>query len=175
MSIVTRTGDDGTTGLLKSRRVSKASLRMHAIGNTDELNAVIGVVLTDQSVSEQIRAHLQTVQRHLFLVGAHLADGTAKADHLAEATKFVEGWISAFEQALPALKKFILPTGSRSAAVLHLARTVCRRAERSIVALAESEKVPPQVLAYINRLSDFLFLAARMENKRAGEEEQLVS
>jgi cob(I)alamin adenosyltransferase len=173
--IYTRTGDAGETGLFDGRRVSKADLRVEAYGEVDELNAALGVVLAQRpSPDADIVAMLEQIQRDLFAVGGRLADPSAKvaervekmrvgADHVAR----IEQWIDRLEAELPPLRRFILPGGSAAGAALHLARTICRRAERRIVLLGTDE-VPPELLAYVNRLSDFLFVVARAVNRRAG-------
>lgn len=173
MKIYTRTGDGGETGLFDGRRVSKADLRVDAYGDIDELNAAIGVALAGE-VAPDVTAMLETVQRDLFAVGGSLAD---PAHRVAERVRKMavgqadvgrlEQWIDQLETELPPLRRFILPGGSTPGATLHLARTVCRRAERRVVALGAGE-VDPELLAYINRLSDFLFVAARVLNRRAG-------
>jgi len=172
MSITTRTGDNGETGLLGGERVSKSSPRLEAYGTIDELNSVIGVALSESSVPKEILEHLKEVQRLLFRMGTDLAtplEINAKIERMNKKDiDQIESWITELEQALPLLKKFILPSGSRLGALLHQARTVCRRAERRAVALAETEKINTHVQIYLNRLSDYLFLAAREANRRVG-------
>jgi cob(I)alamin adenosyltransferase len=161
--IYTRTGDAGTAGLVDGSRVSKSSLRMAAIGDVDEANAAIGVAaatLEGRALPDQLLA----IQNDLFDLGADIAtpgevEGALRI--VAGQVERLEREIDAMNADLAPLTSFILPGGSRSAAALHLARTVVRRAERSAVALNESEPVNPQVLAYLNRLSDHLFVAAR--------------
>ncbi len=178
MKIYTKTGDRGETGLFGGARVRKSELRVSAYGEIDELNAALGVVRAGVE-DPQIEAHLARVQVELFCVGAELA-----TPHGAKARSVVppveERWISALESAidaweeeLPKLDRFVLPGGTRTAAALHLARCTCRRAERLVVALAAEAEVAPVVLAYLNRLSDFLFVAARVANHRAGRPEVL--
>src|SRR3989338_9321598 len=175
MSIVTKTGDKGKTGLFGGQRVSKASSRLHAYGTVDELNACLGVILAEPQIGKTMQAQLLQTQRLLFLVGADLATPVESAakikrveqTHVAE----VEGWINGLEQALPLLQRFILPSGSRLGALLHQARTVCRRAERWVVELSEKEQINLQVQIYLNRLSDYLFLVAREANRKAGSTE----
>ncbi len=163
--ISTGTGDDGTTGLLKGDRITKSSLRIHAIGTIDELNAILGVTLAEAALPESLRLPLERVQHALFQVGADLA--SASGGHRLSAMYIgeLEQWGAALETALPALSHFVLPGGSRVAALLHQARAVCRRAERWVVGLAHEEPVNPEVRVYLNRLSDCLFLAARMANR----------
>lgn len=172
MSIVTRTGDKGTTGLFGGKRLSKSDPRLHAYGTVDELNAVLGITLAEKEISEEIGKQLTIVQKLLFRVGADLATPLeSKANVLrmtSEQTKEVETWIKKLENDLPPLTRFILPSGSRTGSLLHLARTVCRRAERWIVALGEQEEINPEVQIYLNRLGDYLFLVARTANREAG-------
>lgn len=173
MKIYTRTGDGGETGLFDGRRVSKADARVDAYGEVDELNAAIGVALAGTSDPE-IAAMLHSVQRDLFAVGGRLADPAHRvagrvekmAPGAADPAR-LEQWIDQLEAGLPPLRRFILPGGSPAGSSLHLARTVCRRAERRVVALGK-DAVDDGVVAYMNRLSDFLFVAARAVNHRAG-------
>ena len=179
MKIYTKTGDRGDTGLFDGSRVSKASPRVEAYGDVDELNAALGLVLAFIREDEAIRTCLLEIQRDLFVIGAHLADPSArveakrgaKASLTDEKITQLERWIDDFEAQLPALRQFILPGGSKGGATLHLARTVCRRAERQTVALSQHVEVEPLVITYLNRLSDFLFVAARLENSRRDREE----
>ena len=173
MKIYTRTGDSGETGLFDGRRVLKSDLRVDAYGEIDELNAAIGLALAEP-MDADLTDMLRGIQRNLFAIGGRLAD---PAKRIAErVTKVVlapgeienlERWIDGFETELPPLRRFILPGGSRVGARLHLARTVCRRAERRMVLLGP-DAFEPELLAYVNRLSDFLFVAARAANHRAG-------
>jgi cob(I)alamin adenosyltransferase len=178
MSIVTKTGDGGMTGLYGGPRVSKASARLHAYGTVDELNAVLGVVLTEKGMTPELTNHLREVQRVLFRVGADLATPVDKDVPVPRVeprhVETLDTWIKTVEPALPVMKKFILPSGSRAGSFLHLARTVCRRAERHVVELMHQEPINNQVLVYLNRLSDALFLAARQVNLHLGEEETPV-
>lgn len=179
MKIYTKTGDRGDTGLFDGSRVSKASPRVEAYGDVDELNATLGLVLAFIREDETIRTCLQEIQRDLFVIGAHLADPSArveakrgaKASLTEEKVTRLERWIDDFETQLPALRQFILPGGSKGGATLHLARTVCRRAERQAVTLSQHVDIAPLVITYLNRLSDFLFVAARLENRRRDREE----
>jgi cob(I)alamin adenosyltransferase len=171
--IYTRTGDDGTTGLVSGRR-SKADLRLEAIGTVDEANAAIGLARLDTADwHPALDAMLASIQNDLFDLGADLAtpdDGAQPADQalriVAAQTARIEADIDALNAGLQPLRSFVLPGGSAPAAALHLARTVVRRAERVMVALAArpDEYVNPEGLKYINRLSDFLFVAARAVN-----------
>jgi cob(I)alamin adenosyltransferase len=173
VKIYTRTGDAGETGLYDGRRVSKSDLRVDAYGDIDELNAAIGVALAS-GVDPAMVAMLESIQRDLLALGARLADPNHRvADRVrkmavggADVSR-LEQWIDQMEAGLPPLRRFILPGGSVSGAALHLARTICRRAERRMVALGTDE-VDSGLLAYINRLSDFLFVAARAVNHRNG-------
>ena len=163
--VYTRTGDDGTTGLGSGQRAAKSSPRIEAYGTVDELNAQIGVVLAAGPV-RQLLDPLQRIQNELLRVGAELA--VPEADQ----TQTPGPGIQASEQLEP-LESFILPGGTPAAAQLHVARTICRRAERRVVALAETEPVGPHVVSYLNRLSDALFVMARFQNKASGTSEPL--
>lgn len=171
--IYTGTGDEGDTGLFGGGRLSKAHPRVAAYGGVDELNAVIGWTLAnvDDSV---IAVRLASVQPDLFAIGAHLATlrrvGNApKLPELPDARiAELEQWIDETEVELPELHAFIMPGGSPGGAALHVARTVCRRAERGIVELAQTEDVDASIIVYLNRLSDLLFVWARRENHHAG-------
>ncbi|PIP65050.1 ATP:cob(I)alamin adenosyltransferase [Candidatus Peregrinibacteria bacterium CG10_big_fil_rev_8_21_14_0_10_49_16] len=175
MHIFTRTGDAGTTGIIGSQRLSKADPRLHAYGTVDELNALLGVTLTETKLPELIRNHLLPTQHLLFTVGTDLAtlfDSTTVVQRMdASHTETVEKWILHLEKELPPLKNFILPSGSRPGALLHQARTVCRRAERWVVALGEQKEINQHVQIYLNRLGDYLFLAARKVNVDSNVEE----
>jgi cob(I)alamin adenosyltransferase len=172
MKIYTRTGDDGTTGLLGPGRVRKNSPRIEAYGTLDELNAVLGVARACEGAAG-FDALLGGIQSALFTVGAQLATVAPQLrdtlDRIGDAdVRGLESAIDALETELPALTTFVLPAGAPLAAELHLARTVCRRAERRVVALAEQEPVDDAVLRYLNRLADLLFVMARAANHRAG-------
>jgi len=175
VKIYTRTGDAGETGLFAGGRVPKDHPRVGAYGGVDELNATIGLAVALEPV-ELERPLLETIQRDLFTVGAQLA--TPDREKLARALSgppigaqhvaVLEQAIDRLEERLEPLRNFILPGGSVKAAALHVARTVCRRAERAVVALAHDQTVDPDVLRYLNRLSDLLFVLARSANARAG-------
>jgi cob(I)alamin adenosyltransferase len=175
MKIYTRTGDQGDTGLFGGGRVPKSDLRVTAYGEVDELNSVLGVVRATPPL-EWYDDVLESIQRDLFAMGGQLAspDPTAvakalrKAELPASRVLDFEGIIDAADRELQPLRAFILPAGSAKAASLHLARTVCRRAERSVVALAQETQVPGVFLAYLNRLSDLLFTLARLANHQQG-------
>ncbi len=179
MKIYTKTGDDGTTSLFSGGRVPKTHLRVEAYGTVDELNSVIGVARAHQP-HPQTDEWLAQVQRQLFNLGADLATPLdAKADWItrmdADTVTWLETAIDQMTAELPALTSFILPGGSLAAAQLHVARTVCRRAERIVVALQSHEPLGDHVLLYLNRLSDFLFTLARWENLKAGISEHTWS
>ena len=159
--IYTRTGDDGTTGLGDGARVAKESLRVEAYGTVDEANSAIGVVLSHESVPPDIRACLLDVQHDLFDLGGELCIPGHRMIEAAHIDR-LETELDAFNEALPPLKEFILPGGGPAAAACHVARTVCRRAERRCWSLARTESVSPETLKYLNRLSDLLFVVARV-------------
>jgi cob(I)alamin adenosyltransferase len=176
VKIYTKTGDSGETGLFGGPRVRKSDARVEAYGEVDELNAAVGVVRAAVEDPEIDRL-LARVQDELFCVGAELA-----TPHEAKARSAIpvveaawaarlEAAIDAWEEELPPLTRFVLPGGTRTASALHLARCVCRRAERRVVALASVVEVAPAALAYLNRLSDLLFVAARLANHRARRSE----
>ncbi|HVY07944.1 MAG TPA: cob(I)yrinic acid a,c-diamide adenosyltransferase [Burkholderiales bacterium] len=164
--IYTRTGDAGTTGLGDGARVSKDSLRIEAIGAVDELNSAIGVLLAD-AVSDGVRACLHAVQHDLFDLGGELSiPGYTSVG--AKHVKRLENELDGYNENLAPLKEFILPGGSRAAALCHVARAVCRRAERRVVSLAAAEAISPALQQYLNRLSDLLFVLCRVLNGEAG-------
>jgi cob(I)alamin adenosyltransferase len=177
MKIYTKTGDKGETGLLGGTRVLKSALRVEANGEIDELNALLGCIramLDDETIGE----HLLKIQRDLFAIGAQLADprGTIekkaeKAEISEERVRKLEEIIDRYDAVLPPLRSFILPGGTEGGALLHLARAVCRRAERRVVALSQETPIPPILVVYINRLSDLLFMLARVTNWEGGTEE----
>ncbi len=172
MKIYTKTGDDGTTSLFSGGRVLKTNLRVESYGTIDELNSVLGVVRASQP-SPHTDSLLGQIQRQLFNLGADLATPLdAKADWVvrmdAKTVAWVESQIDALTVDLPPLKNFILPGGSPAAAQIHVARTICRRAERVVVELQAQERVGEEVIHYLNRLSDFLFTLARWENLQQG-------
>jgi cob(I)alamin adenosyltransferase len=177
LKIYTKRGDAGETGLLAGPRVAKDHRRVASYGEVDELSAALGLAKA-HSRDRNLSLLLREVQRDLFAIGAQLADPSARvAGRKAKAgvstarIRTLERAIDARERQMPPLKAFILPGGSRLGSFLHVARTVCRRAERSIVALSRAEGVDPRILAYVNRLSDLLFVLARYENHRSGEPE----
>ncbi|MCU0497407.1 MAG: cob(I)yrinic acid a,c-diamide adenosyltransferase [Anaerolineae bacterium] len=178
MRIYTRTGDDGTTSLFAGGRVSKSSLRVDTYGTVDELNSMIGLARA-HGPTAQTDHYLEWVQNQLFRLGSDLATPLeAKADWLVrinvEAVTWLEQTIDQMTDALPELKDFILPGGSLVSAHLQVARTVCRRAERLVVSLAESdEPINDHARMYLNRLSDWLFTLARWENHQVGVKEHI--
>ncbi len=159
--IYTRTGDDGTTGLGDGSRVPKDSPRVEAYGTVDELNSVLGMLLALPLGPPGIMATLTEVQHELFDMGGELCIPGHTAISAAQITRLEEE-LDAFNAQLPALKEFILPGGGPAAAACHLARTIARRAERRVLTLARGEAVSPEVLKYLNRLSDLLFVMARV-------------
>ena len=175
MKIYTRTGDEGDTGLFGGGRVPKHHPRVAAYGDVDELNSFLGVARA-MPPTEFFDGLLESVQRDLFSIGGHLAtpdpEKVAKALAKAELSDMrvaeFERVMDAADLELPPLRAFVLPGGSPKAAALHVARAVCRRAERSVVHLAQENEVPPLFLVYLNRLSDLLFTLARLANHRAG-------
>lgn len=176
MKIYTRTGDDGETSFFAGGRISKGHLRLHSYGTVDELNTILGLALANNP-DEDVRVKILRVQSELFTVGADLAtplDAEAKwivrvtPDSITQLEQDIDQW----EAELPLLKNFILPGGCAAGAFLHQARTVCRRAERWLVMLQGNETVNPEALRYLNRLSDWLFVAARVVNHRVGQPEQ---
>lgn len=178
MKLYTRTGDEGETSLFGGGRVSKAEPRVEAYGTIDELNSTLGWALT-QVRDAELRARLQRIQNDLFALGADLSTpvpsgGRTRPDTPAlplDRVKEMEAWVDEAESELPALNAFVLPGGTPGGAALHVTRTVCRRAERAVVALASSEAVSDGVIRYLNRLSDLLFVCARLENHRGGAED----
>ena len=164
--IYTRTGDDGTTGLADGSRIAKDSPRIDAIGAVDEVNSALGMLLAE-TLPEDVRACLTDVQHELFDLGGELS----VPDHVVMTDAHVlrlEKQLDRFNHGLSPLKDFILPGGSRAAALAHVSRATCRRAERVLVALTREQAVPPAVLQYVNRLSDLLFVLSRTLNRHAG-------
>ena len=173
VKIYTRTGDSGDTSLFGGARVSKSEPRVAAYGDVDELSAWLGLVRSGAGDAD-LASILEQLQRDLFAIGARLADPAHRiADRVTKAAigvrdiERLESWIDTLDADLPPLRKFILPGGGVAGASLHVARTVCRRAERSIVALGR-DAVEPGILTYMNRISDLLFVMARVANRRAG-------
>jgi cob(I)alamin adenosyltransferase len=164
--IYTRTGDTGTTGLANGSRVAKDTPRIEAIGTVDELNSSIGLLLCED-LPDAARACLSGVQHDLFDLGGELSV-PGHAIMTETHSKRIEDALDTFNAELPALREFILPGGSRAASLAHVARTVCRRAERTLVALSKTDTLPAPQLQYLNRLSDLLFVLARVLNHHAG-------
>jgi cob(I)alamin adenosyltransferase len=159
--IYTRTGDDGTTGLGDGSRVRKDSARVEAYGTVDELNSAVGVLLAVPGLPPAVSACLTEVQHELFDMGGELSVPGHRMISAAQIAR-LEQELDGFNDALPPLKEFILPGGGPAAGACHLARTIARRAERRVWALARSEPVSPEILKYLNRLSDLLFVLARV-------------
>jgi cob(I)alamin adenosyltransferase len=159
--IYTRTGDDGTTGLGDGSRVPKDSVRVEAYGTVDELNSAVGVLLAVPGLPPAVSACLTEVQQQLFDLGGELCIPGHRAISASQVTQ-LEQALDAFNDPLPPLKEFILPGGGPAAAACHLARTIARRAERRVWTLARAEAVSPEVAKYLNRLSDLLFVLARV-------------
>ena len=180
MRIYTRGGDSGETALFGGVRVGKGHVRVEAYGTVDELNSVLGWALTQMAAGPDA-GHLGQIQHDLFALGSDLAtpppeEGRQRPDTPplpVERIAEMEAWIDEADQDLPPLRHFVLPGGAPGAAALHVARSVCRRAERAVVTLAASESVDDDVLAYLNRLSDLLFVLARVENARVDREDVL--
>ena len=172
MNIYTKTGDDGSTGLFGGQRVAKNDPRIECYGTVDELNAAIGLAIVGAEIS--IADKLRPIQDELFVLGSQLAtpEESPHRDKLPvlsnEMIQRLEEQIDAAESVLQPLKQFILPGGSETSARLHLARTICRRAERLLVSFAQHQTAPPLSMMYLNRLSDWLFVHARLANHLAG-------
>lgn len=174
MPLYTKLGDSGDTQLYGGEKISKAEPRIHAYGTIDELNAFLGLVLTEK-VPSSLRERFITVQHALYIAGADLATPMNYQGQAARITQEqveeIERWIDEAEAKVPKLTFFILPGGTRLGALLHEARTICRRAERWLVALMKTEDINFAALRYLNRLGDFFFAAARVVNKEGGVEE----
>lgn len=167
MSIYTRTGDDGTTGLFGGKRVPKNDKRIELIGLIDELNAWIGMI-TISVHDNTIEQFLTSIQNDLFTMGSFLAESGADITELLPKVVQIEHAIDQLEKQLPELHDFILPGGSNSSSIIHVARTVCRRVERGLCRVERSALNYPEIIKYLNRLSDYLFVLARYVNKRDG-------
>ncbi len=179
MKIYTKTGDKGKTSLFGGTRVSKSAVRLHAYGTLDELNAVLGSAIADSTLSGHAKTQLLWIQSLLFQIGADLATPLESKANIvrmdASHATLLETWIDEMEKNLSPLTSFILPGGSAAGAKLHEARTVCRRAERWIVELMKSEPVTDAVIVIVNRLSDYLFVAARFVNHKLDIPEAVVN
>ncbi|MBW8362099.1 MAG: cob(I)yrinic acid a,c-diamide adenosyltransferase [Kaistella sp.] len=182
MKIYTKTGDKGETALYGGTRVSKASARVESYGNIDELNSFIGFAKCEIA-DEKVLSQLKKIQFDLFTVGSEsatpvdkltLANGKSRLTLMISDIEIeeLENWMDDFEKDLEPLQFFILPGGGKAATSLHICRTVCRRAERSMVFLNETEEVRPELIKYLNRLSDYLFVLARYVSKITGEKEE---
>lgn len=170
--IYTRTGDDGSTGLADGNRIAKNAQRVEAMGTADELNCHIGLLIETLDSDDELVESLRRIQHHLFDLGGEFAIPGSQVigdDHI----EWLEQTLDRHNENLPPLKNFILPGGTQGAALAHVARAVCRRAERRLVALGRAEALPPVMLQYVNRLSDLLFVLARVLNRRAGADDVL--
>ncbi|MSQ46687.1 MAG: cob(I)yrinic acid a,c-diamide adenosyltransferase [Ignavibacteria bacterium] len=169
MKIYTKTGDKGETSLYGGKRVSKDILRIECYGTVDELNSVIGLARSNKC-AKKIDNILKIIQNELFVIGADLAtpnEVKSKTDKIADENILqLEKFIDTLDSELPQLQNFILPGGSKCGALIHFARTVSRRAERLVVSLSKQEKIDNQIIIYLNRLSDLLFVMARFQNKQ---------
>jgi len=175
MKIYTKKGDDGTTGLIGGTRVDKFHLRIECYGTVDELNSYIGLV-RDYQMDEQMRADLKSIQDLLFTIGSNLAADPEKnkmqlPEIQSENISWLEQKMDEMTASLPELKHFILPGGHQSVSTTHIARCICRRAERLVVHLSKKDKVEPFVIQYLNRLSDYLFILARSTANKLNIEE----
>ena len=173
MKIYTKTGDKGDTGLIGGSRISKSDLRIIAYGEVDEANSHIGLIISnieENSIFDDVRKILLNVQQDLFVLGAELANpNTLKDENMLvkrEMISTIEKYIDNFESELAPISNFILPGGSIESSLLHICRTVVRRAETSAVALAKEQKINEEILTYLNRISDLFFVLARVTNKR---------
>jgi cob(I)alamin adenosyltransferase len=165
-TITTRTGDDGTTGLGDGSRVAKTNGRVAAMGDVDELNSHVGVLLCEQ-IPADIREALLTIQHDLFDLGGELCIPGFENIAITQIER-LDRWIAHYNEKLPRLAEFILPGGSRAAAQAHIVRTVCRRAERTVISAKAIESIRPECQQYLNRLSDLMFVLARVLNRAAG-------
>lgn len=175
MKIYTKTGDLGKTSLVEGTRISKAALRIEAYGNVDELNSFLGL-LADQEVNRKRYPFLKSIQDNLFVIGSNLASDPAKRSAKvppiqAEDIVLLEKAMDEMDAQLPDLRHFVLPGGDSAVSTAHICRTVCRRAERGVVRLAEADEVPDLVATYLNRLSDYFFVLSRMMSLELGVEE----
>lgn len=176
MKIYTKTGDQGETSMLGGKRISKSCLEMEAIGEVDELNADLGLLISELDLSEA-KEKLTKIQHKLFVIGSNLAGLQTDLDGLPKLKKedieYLENWIDEMNSDLPELTNFILPGGFRVSALSYRARAVCRRAERMIIALSEKYEVDEFIKQYLNRLSDLLFVLGRWLNKQGNIEENI--
>ena len=175
-NLYTRTGDTGTTSLVDGSRAAKDHPRVDAYGDIDELSSALGLVASAANCPDEIKEEIRHIQNLMFSVGGYLATPVADGQQptlasLPEETAKIEGWIDSLDERTPKIRQFVLPGGSELSSRCHLARTICRRAERKIVALGRESFVDPEVARYVNRLSDYLFIAARYLNFISGVEE----
>lgn len=175
MKIYTKTGDAGTTALIGGTRIAKSHIRIAAYGNVDELNSYIGLV-RDQAVNEARKDILKEIQDRLFTLGSHLASDPGKSikkipDLLETDISLLENAMDEMDAELPELRHFVLPGGHQSVSFCHIARTVCRRAERGVIELCHEEEVPAIIVKYLNRLSDYLFVLSRIMTKELHADE----
>lgn len=176
-NLYTGTGDTGTTSLVGGQRINKCSERLEAYGTLDEFSAFLGVVLSSPDCPQDLKIQMLHIQNRLFDVGCYLATPSDPSEKVSckgigsDEISMVERWIDILDAETPKIRNFILPGGTMLSAHCHVARTVCRRAERRIFALASTEYVDPMLLRWINRLSDYLFIATRVINHRARVEE----
>jgi cob(I)alamin adenosyltransferase len=168
--IYTRKGDDGTTSLDAKNRIPKNNIRIEAMGTIDELNSAIGMVLAFNVETLNVETALKQIQQDLFDLGGELCP-PHRIVITSEKVSQLEHWLDEWNETLPPLKEFILPGGNPKSATCHLARTICRRAERDLVSLNESEPLNPEIIRYVNRLSDVLFVAARVLARETHSEE----
>lgn len=173
-NLYTRTGDSGTTSLVGGARIAKDSVRLEAYGTLDEFSSFLGCVLSDPKCTEEVKCQLISVQNMLFNLGGYLASAVAEGQRptawglTPEHIRQLEGWIDSLDEQTPKVNAFVLPGGCMLAAKTHVARAVCRRAERRIITLANQDYVDPALISYINRLSDYLFILARYFNFMEG-------
>lgn len=175
-NLYTRTGDDGSTSLLDGSRAGKDHLRVDTYGDIDELSSVLGLATCGADCPDELREEIRHIQNLLFDIGGYLATPVAEGTSpclgcMAEETEKLEEWVDSLDERTPKLRGFILPGGCEGSSRLHMARTVCRRAERKMTALSRESFVDPEIQKYINRLSDYLFIAARYVNFLSGVEE----
>ena len=174
MSIYTRTGDTGTTGLFGGKRVLKCEELVDVYGSIDELNSWVGFI-TSEFEAPDVQQFLVTIQSDLFTIGSVLAGWKGDLSAIGERVGEIEARIDLMEKALPPIRNLILPGGTHLGAHTHVARAICRRVERQVVALSQKQSVDPIILTYINRLSDLFFMLARFINNKAGKKETMWS
>lgn len=173
-NLYTRTGDTGTTSLVDGSRAPKDHPRIDSYGDVDELSSALGLLASSKECPDEIRGQIHSIQHILFNIGGYLATPPyeeAEEERFDADTATIEGWIDALDEQTPKIRSFILPGGSEESSRCHLARTICRRAERKVTALSRDSYVDTSLLRYLNRLSDYLFIAARYLNFIAGMEE----